>query len=309
MMLSDIVFSDIYLGSAASWLAGVPGTKDPVPAPSDCQEELTALRQKCEEYAEKTKRLEFAIKQGEVAYRASTLTSMRETVYVLRRFPQSIPKLTDLGLHATYVSRFLIPGLTGLLIVAGAFGQGKTTTAASIIDARLHEHGGVAVTIEDPPEMPLEGNHGEGVCYQTWVDQGGFAEACRQAARWTPSIIFVGEVRDAETASEALRASINGRLVVCTIHADSVPMAIERIFSLANGVAGTSEDVASLIGNGLVGVLHQRLKGDPRRLEVESLWLHGDDYHGARNQIKMRKFDQLASEVNAQLNKILSGRV
>lgn len=303
-MLSDINFSDIYLGQSASWLAGVPGTKDPVPAPAGCDEELVELRKLCDEFRTTHSKNEFAIRCREVSYRASTLTSMREIVYVLRRFPNEIPKLESLGLHNNYINYFLTPGLTGLLVVAGSFGQGKTTTATSIIAARLEKFGGVAVTIEDPPEMPLEGKHGEGVCYQTWVEKGGFADACRQVARQSPSIIFVGEVRDAETASEALRASINGRLVICTTHADTVPMAIERLYSLANGVAGSSEDVASLLGNGLVGVVHQRLDGEPRRPKIEFLWLNGDDYHGPKNMIRNRRFDHLASEVNMQLNKL-----
>lgn len=259
----------------------------------------------CNEFVEKSAKSEFAIRHSDVAYRVSTLRSLTEKVYVLRRFPSEIPDLASLGIHPGYISQLMQPRLTGLLVVAGAFGQGKTTTASSIIAARLSKYGGVAVTIEDPPEMPMEGRHGEGVCYQTWVNQGEFGDACRQAARWAPSVIFVGEVRDAETAAEALRASINGRLVVCTTHADSVVMAIERIYSLANGVAGNSEDTSSLLANGLLGVIHQRLEGDPKRPKIEFLWLRGDESHGARNMIRLRRFDQLYSEVTLQLNRLL----
>ena len=304
-MLRDIAFSDIYLGQGASWLAGVPGTLDPVPAPLGCEVELSELRVMCNEFAEKSAKSEFAIRHNSVAYRASTLRSLTEKVYILRRFPSEIPELASLGIHPGYISLLMQPRLTGLLVVAGAFGQGKTTTASSIIAARLAKYGGVAVTIEDPPEMPMEGRHGEGVCYQTWVNQGGFGDACRQAARWAPSVIFVGEVRDAETAAEALRASINGRLVVCTTHADSVVMAIERIYSLANGVAGNSEDVSSLLANGLLGVMHQRLEGDPKRPKIEFLWLRGDESHGPKNIIRMRRFDQMSSEITLQLNRML----
>lgn len=304
-MLKDLVFSDIYLGQAASWLAGVPGSLDPIPAPYDCEAELLELRVMCHNFAKESAKTEFAIRHKDVAYRVSTLKSLNEEVYVLRRFPSEIPELSMLGIHPGYVGLLMQPRLTGLLVVSGAFGQGKTTTASSIIAARLSKFGGVGVTIEDPPEMPMEGRHGEGVCYQTWVQQGGFGNACRQAARWAPSIIFVGEVRDAETASEALRASINGRLVVCTTHADSVVMAIERIYSLANGVAGSSEDVSSLLSNGLLGVIHQRLEGEPRRLKIEFLWLRGEESHGPKNLIRMRRFDQISSEVSLQLNRLL----
>jgi twitching motility protein PilT len=308
IVLSELIFSDIYLGQGASWLAGVPGMLDPVPAPENCTEELIGLRSACDAFVASAKKEEFTIRQANIAYRASVLRSLNEVVYVLRRFPPEVPNLADLGLHPGYVEKLMAPRLTGLLVISGAFGQGKTTTASSIICARLSKYGGVAITIEDPPEMPLEGRHGEGVCYQTWAEQGGFSHACRQSARWAPSIIFVGEVRDAETATEALRASINGRLVVCTAHADSVVMTVERLYALASGVAGSSEDVASLLSAGLIGVLHQRLEGEPKRPKTECLWLDGEESHGARNTIYHRRFTHLQNEVQLQLNRMFMGK-
>ncbi|MDK9702579.1 MAG: ATPase, T2SS/T4P/T4SS family [Sulfuritalea sp.] len=307
-MLRDVVFSDIYLGQGASWLAGVPGKLDPVPTPPECASELAEIRAKCDAFVAENHKEEFAIRPRDVAYRVSVLKSLNEVVYVLRRFPEEVPKLDDLGLHPGYVEKLMEPRLTGLLVISGAFGQGKTTTASSVICARLSKYGGVAISIEDPPEMPLEGRHGEGVCYQTWVEQGGFSQACRQAARWAPSMIFVGEVRDPETATEALRASINGRLVVCTAHADSVVMAVERLYTLANGAAGNSEDVASLLSNGLIAVVHQRLEGDQKRLKTESIWLAGEESKGARNTIYQRRFSHLQNEVTLQLNRLLMGK-
>lgn len=306
-MLKDIELKDIYLGQEKAWLAGVPNTHDPVLAPDDCKQELDELREICGVAQNETSREEFAIRHNETAYRVSVLKSMSDTVYVLRRFPSSIPDINALNIHSGYIDYFSRPNLSGLIVVAGAFGQGKTTTASSIISMRLKNFGGVSITIEDPPEMPLEGLHGEGVCYQTWVDRGQFGEACRKAARWAPSIIFLGEVRDSETAAEALRASINGRLVVCTTHADSVPMAIERIYSLANGVAGNSDDTSSLLATGLLAVMHQRLEGEPKRPKTEFLWLGDEENKGVRNIIRLRRFDQVASEVTLQLNRMLIG--
>lgn len=306
-MLKDIDLKDIYLGRPNAWLAGVPGTSDPIPAPGNCLDELDELRDMCDQFVAAREKDEFTVRHNDVAYRASVLKSMSDTVYVLRRFPPTVPPLEGLGIHNGYVSRFMQPGLSGLVVVAGAFGQGKTTTASSIIASRLSKFGGVAITIEDPPEMPLEGRHGEGVCYQTWVDRGQFGDATRKCARFAPSIIFLGEVRDAETAAEALRASINGRLVICTTHADSVPMAIERIYSLANGVAGNSDDTASLLAGGLLCVMHQRLEGEPKHPKIEFLWMGDADSQGVRNTIRQRRFDQVSSEVMLQLNRMMMG--
>ena len=308
-MLGDIQFSDIYLGEGASWLSGIPGTLDPVPAPAHTLDELKRLRALCEEQVKQSKRGEFAIRMDGTAYRASIIHSMNEEVFVLRRFPEKVPDIETLNLHPGVIQKLMEPGMTGLVVVSGAYGQGKTTTVSSLIKARLSKFGGVAVTIEDPPEMPLEGRHGEGVCYQTWVEQGGFGQACRQAARWAPSIIFLGEVRDDESASEALRASINGRLVICTTHADNVVATVERLYSLSNGVAGNSEDVASLLSQGLTAIINQKLTGEKeKRPKLEFLFLKGDDeaYKGASNMIRMRRFEQLGSEITLQANRMLS---
>lgn len=306
-MLKDIDLKDIYLGRPNAWLAGVPGTNDPIPAPQDCLDELEELRDLCDQYVATGGKDEFTIRHNNVAYRASVLRSISDTVFVLRRFPATVPALDGLGIHSGYINKLMQPGISGLIVIAGAFGHGKTTTASALIAGRLSKFGGVAISIEDPPEMPLEGRHGEGVCYQTWVDRGGFGDATRRMARFAPSIIFLGEVRDAETASEALRASINGRLVICTTHADSVPSAIERIYSLANGSAGNSDDTASLLSGGLLCVAHQRLEGEPRHPKLSFLWLGDEDNQGVRNTIRQRRFDQIASEVTLQLNRLMMG--
>lgn len=306
-MLNDIDLKDIYLGRPNAWLSGVPGTSDPFPAPEDCAEELEELRNLCDKRIAEHGKDEFTIRHKNVSYRASVLRSISDVVFVLRRFPAMVPAFDTIGLHGGYISKFMQPGLAGLIVIAGPFGAGKTTSASALIAARLSKFGGVAITIEDPPEMPLEGKHGEGVCYQTWVDRGGFGDATRKMARFAPSIIFLGEVRDSETAAEALRASINGRLVVCTTHADSVPMAIERIYSLANGASGSSEDTANLLASGLLCVAHQRLDGEPKHPKMSLLWLGDDDSHGIRNTIRQRRFDQIGSEVTLQLNRMMMG--
>ena len=307
-MLQELKFKDIYLGKSRTLLSGVPNTKDPVRAPESATEDLAELRSLCEDIHGKTSREEFPVRSGNVSYRASVMETLSDRLYVLRRMPESIPKPEDLSFHPGYVEMLTRQGLSGLIVVAGPFGQGKTTTASSLMAARLSKFGGVGVTIEDPPEMPLEGDHGEGVCYQTWVERGEFGEACRKAARWAPSIIFIGEIRESEAAAEALRASINGRLVFCTIHADSVPMAIERIYSLAVGTIGNAEDAAGLLANGLLSVMHQRLEGEPRKPKVEFLWLGDSESAGVRNTIRQRKFDQVANEVKLQLNRMVVRR-
>lgn len=308
MALKGITFSDIYLGQDGAWLSGVPGTSDPIAPPKEDQDELVSLRKACEDYlTANPEREDFSIRHCDISYRASVMITIVEKVFVLRRLSDKVKPISELGIPPLLIEMMMRPKMTGLFIVSGAFGQGKTTTAASFVAARISHFGGVAVTIEEPPEMPLHGRHGEGVCYQTWVKKGGFAHACRQAARWAPSIIFIGEIRDAETAIEALRASINGKLVICTAHAENCAMAIERVYNLANGEGGSSDDVLGMLSTGLTGVLHQRLEnaGSRRNLMLEPLFMTDEDGPGARGIIRQKKFDQLKSLIQLQKNRLI----
>lgn len=307
-MLKDLNPKDIYIGKTRSWISGTGSPHDPIEVPEEYKSEIDELRNLCEESESQSQQGEFSIRYNGNTYRVSHLKSLSDTVFVLRFMSDLIPRLEELNIHSGYIARLMQPQLSGLVIVAGAFGQGKTTTASALISSRLREFGGVAITIEDPPELPLEGIHGKGVCYQTWVNQGQFGDACRKTARYAPDIIFIGEVRDSETAAEAIKASINGRLVICTTHADNVQMAVERIFSLANGATGSSDDTSSLLAAGLLCVMHQQLVGGPgktKRPKIEFLWVGGDENHGVKNTIRLRRFDQIGSEITLQLNRLL----
>jgi len=117
----------------------------------------------------------------------------------------------------------------------------------------------------------------------------------------------LGEIRDSETAIEALRVSINGKLVICTAHADNPTMAIERIFALANTETTSPDDVLGMLATGLTAVVHQKLEstGSRRQLTLESLFMTPEDSQGARNMIRLRKFDQLKSLVQLQKNRMI----
>jgi twitching motility protein PilT len=312
-MLCDVNFSNIYLGEKA-FLGGIPGSHDPVPADSTHADELNTLREECRKSAAAESAMvgpdespeDFPVTVNGIVYRASILDSLTERVFILRRQPKTIRDLSELGMHELYQERLLTPQLTGLVLFAGAFSQGKTTTASSVLQARVRNNGGVAIAIEDPPEQPLQGEHGKGVIYQHWVRRGRFAAACRQAARWAPSAIFLSEIRDGNTAAEALRAAINGRLVLATVHADSIESAVERIYSLAASSGGSADDWASLLASGLTAVMHQSLDEGDKSLRAEMLWLGDEsDTSSATASIRNRKFAMLRQDVQRQTNAML----
>lgn len=305
--VSELRFTDLFLSEHQSHFSGLRGSEiDPTPAPAGVRDDLANLLRLCSANHKEAGLNGFAFEYDTVHYRAAVMPSQKGTVYVLRQFPSVIPEHSSLGIHPGYARKLLQPDLTGLIIVSGATGDGKTTTASSLIAERLKLYGGVAITAEDPPEMPLEGQHGKGICYQTNVDRekGGFAEACRQILRWNPSIIFLGEIRDGEAAAEALSAGINGHLVISTIHADDVIKAIHRVYDLACKNM-ESAGAASLLGDGLLCVLHQKLEGDPKRMKSLDMLFLDSTANGARSMIRSAKFEQLGSEISLQRNKIL----
>lgn len=131
----------------------------------------------------------------------------------------------------------------GIVMITGMPGNGKTTTGVNTVINRLKKHGGVCYTVEDPPEIPIEGEHGKGVCFQTDArDLKGIAPSIKNLLRAYPvnekSMVFIGEIRDANTAEQALMAAVDGRLVITTMHAGSLINALDRFINLAASKMG-----------------------------------------------------------------------
>jgi len=135
----------------------------------------------------------------------------------------------------------------GLVVVTGPTGSGKTTTLYSALQAVTSPEVNV-VTIEDPIEMVHEDFNQIAANPKTGT---GFAEALRHVLRQDPDIIMVGEVRDAETASQAVQAALTGHLVLTTLHTNDSASAVARMRDL--GVP------SFLIAATLTGVVAQRL--------------------------------------------------
>lgn len=307
MALKDVKFADLYLSDDESWMTGKELDSSPLPINSEYAEEVKTVLGICNDKMKNSGLEEFSFVHDTISYRGSYLKSQKGTVFVLRKLPSTVPNLEDLCLQDSVISAVMNEELTGLVLIAGAYGNGKTTTASAIVKARLQKFGGVAVTIEEPTEMPLEGSHGNGLCYQTSVENGDWYESMRKTARYAPDIIYLGELRDSETAREALRASINGVYVIATIHADDVTSAIERLHSLCLGHTGGKEETGSLLANGLACVLHQKLlaEGGQRVPSVECLRVkEAENSPTVKTLIKQHEFSRIQSEIRYQLNSI-----
>jgi len=177
----------------------------------------------------------------------------------MRRIPESVQTLQDLGLPQEKLLEHLRS--SGLFLVTGPTGSGKSTTLASII-----EHFNVTrevniITIEDPIEFIFTPRRALISQRELGTDAKSWSRALRAALRQNPDIIMVGELRDPETISLALSAAETGHLVLGTLHTRNAPETIERIVDSFQG--DRQAQVRAQLAASLVGILSQRLL--PRR--------------------------------------------
>ena len=157
--------------------------------------------------------------------------------------------LGDLGFLPAETHRVeqLLGQNEGIVLVTGPTGSGKTTTLYAALNVARTGHTNI-VTVEDPIEYRLDGINQVQVNERAGL---GFASALRSIMRQDPDVILVGEIRDAETASMAIKAGLTGHLVLSTLHTIDAPSAIGRLIDI--GV-----DVGALSG-ALKGIIAQRL--------------------------------------------------
>jgi Tfp pilus assembly pilus retraction ATPase PilT len=245
-----------------------------------------------------------------IKFRAHRQESIEGPFVILRQMPVTLPQLELLGLPDPICTVLMHDNLNkgGMVVICGEPGNGKSTTTAATIRARLQKFGGFCLTLENPVEMPLHGRHGQGFCLQSPVHEGGFENALTAAMRCYPTatnaILYLGEVRSAETAAEALRIANNGHLVLTTLHSSNVMTALKRILSLAKTKHMTDEESCSLLASSLRLVIHQKLEGeamDPtsRKLKTSFL-LSANNQSPVANRIRGSSIDNLVTEVEQQ---------
>jgi pilus retraction protein PilT len=174
---------------------------------------------------------------------------------VLRPIRSDIPPLAALGLPAPLLESWMCRRY-GLILITGPTGSGKSTTVASCLDWINHQLPRHIVTLEDPIEYLFK----DDLCLfsqrEIRQDTASFASALRSSLRQSPDIIFLGEIRDAETALTALHAAETGHLVLSTVHSSSVAETIERFTHL---IDANSAGALNLLATQLVGIISQQL--------------------------------------------------
>lgn len=144
--------------------------------------------------------------------------------YYLRHIPRSISPLRVQGYGERLIQALRKKDRRGLVIFSGPMGSGKTSGASALVREWLEANGGTAITLEDPPEYPLWGWHGKGFCIPHATNSTTITEMIADSKRWgAPDLIYIGELREQIPTRQTILESVNGHLIVSTIHSRSVP--------------------------------------------------------------------------------------
>lgn len=146
---------------------------------------------------------------------------------------------------------------SGLILVSGVAGSGKSTTQACIINRINETRGGHIITLEDPIEYVHENKKCLITQRDVSIDSTSFAAALRAALRQAPDVILVGEMRDYETMSIALSAAETGHLVIATIHTAGAALSMDRIIDSFS--ADQQPQIRTQLGTALDVVISQKL--------------------------------------------------
>lgn len=193
--------------------------------------------------------------QDTARFRANVFHQQRGLGAAFRLIPSRILTLEELGMPV--IVRKLADATSGLILVTGPTGSGKSTTLAAMIEHINQTRDAHVLTIEDP----LEFIHEPVRCLITQREVGAhtktFADALRIAGRQDPDIILVGEMRDLETISLALTSAACGMLVFATLHTNSAVKTVDRIIDAYP--TDDQNQVRAMLADCLRGVVAQQL--------------------------------------------------
>lgn len=200
--------------------------------------------------------LDFSLLQPDIgAFRANIFHQQNGISAVFRVIPMEIPELDKLGTPP--IIKEILDLSSGLILVTGPTGCGKSTTLAAMIDYINTKEQSHIITIEDPIEFMHHSKKSLVHQRQIFRDSTSFSAALRSALREDPDVILVGEMRDLETIRLALTAAETGHLVLATLHTSSAPRAITRMIDAFP--TGEKNIIRNLISESLQTVITQTL--------------------------------------------------
>jgi twitching motility protein PilT len=221
-------------------------------------------------------------------FRGSAYRERGNFTVALRYLRDEIPNFDQIDLPLK--PRNWINNQTGLVIVTGPTGSGKSTTIASMVNAAHQSRNLHIVTIEDPIEYVLPPGRGIVRHREIGVDTPTFPRAVRAALREDVDILVIGEMRDQETISAAITVAETGHLVFATLHTSGAAQAVDRIVDAFD--AAEQPLVRSRLSSCLIGVIYQRLIRTQPSGRIGAFEVLVSNY-GVRNLIREGKTHQI----------------
>lgn len=209
----------------------------------------------------------------------------------IRLFPMDIPSPHELEIPGVVLE--LISRKSGLLLVTGPTGSGKSTTIASLIHSLNQKHPLHIITLEDPVEYLHQSNKSKISQREVGMDTLSFSQGVRSALRQDPDVIMIGELRDEETIHAAVRAAEAGRLVLGTLHTSRAMLAVQRVIDLFE--EGKQSLVRSQLASSLLGVISQRLVSSKTAKERRAQFEVLVNTPGVANLIRSNQMHQIES--------------
>jgi len=253
--------SDLHLSAGLPPMVRVDGRLHPLPfevlGPRDIQRLVyDVLTGDQIQKFEKTKELDFSYGVKDVGrFRFNVYRQRGSVGCAMRAIPSAIPTLEQLRLPP--ILRELTRRHSGLILVTGPTGSGKSTTIASMIDVINNERNCHIMTIEDPIEYLHSHKNSMVNQRELGTDTDSFHNALRAVLREDPDVILVGEMRDLETIRAALTLAETGHLVFATLHTRNAPQTIDRVVDVFP--PEQQEQIRIQLANTLEAVIAQQL--------------------------------------------------
>jgi twitching motility protein PilT len=232
--------------------------------------------------------------EGVARFRVNVLRHLNGLGGVFRAIPSIAKTLEDLNMPPVLTS--LCKETSGLILVTGKTGSGKSTTLAAMISEINSQMKGHIVTIEDPIEFVHERNR----CLISQREVGehttDFSAALHSALREDPDVILVGEMRDLETISIAVTAAEMGILVMGTLHTNGAGQTVDRIVNVFP--TDKQPGVRSMLSTSIKGVVSQQLipRKDGGLVAALEVLINNP---ATANLIRQGKLDQLETVMQA----------
>lgn len=263
-LMADTSASDLFLSTHTPIQIKVEGSMrevDTTPLPPGSTEELSnrLMTNHQQEQFKRELEMNFAYDVPDTGrFRVNVYRQRGDVALVIRMIRHKIPSIEELNLPS--ILKSLVMLRSGLVLLVGSTGSGKSTSLASMIEYRNQRATGHILTIEDPIEF-LHTNRKSLINQrEVGVDTLSYSNALKNALREAPDVILIGEIRDRETMEQAIRYSETGHLCISTLHANNSVQAVEHIVNFFH--EAEMHKINTDLSLNLKGIVAQRLIRD-----------------------------------------------